>query len=254
MSTSQSTCGTLLSTGLIRSGLLSILDPMDGNVSAAAFAELNFMLDAWSSELGPLYNIVDSQYQATNAGFTLVGSQQQYVLGTNPGNLLQVRPTKIHDIFLVDGNGVSYYQQKIYFDEWTRLIYKGVGPGTGAGGAPGRPDRVWEDYQETTVTLNFYPNPAYTDAVHVMYPAALSQFVTQADAVIFPPGYQDVFINALAIRLANYFGKQPPPYVVQQYDYGKRVLKTNNEFLYLLQNPMPTQKRRFFNILTGGTV
>src|SRR5271165_5192938 len=252
MSTGQSTCGTILNTGLIRSGLLSIGDPMDGNIAAAAFSELNFMLDAWSSELGPLFNMRDSQYNAPTPGFTLVGSQQLYTLG--PINLLGDRPTKIDDIFLVDGNGVSYYQQQIYFDEWTRLIYKGVGPGTGAGGAPGRPDRFWANYKETTVELNFYPNPAYTDAVHVLYRAPLTQFVTQADSVLFPPGYQDVFINALAIRLSNYFGKQPPPYVVQQFDYGKRVLKTNNEFLYLLQNPMPTQKRRFFNILTGGTV
>ena len=251
MTTAQSTCNTIITTALIRGGLNSVVDPPDGNITAAALAELNFMLDAWSSELGPLYNIVDSQYQTTSPGFTLVGSQQQYVLG--PANLLGVRPTKIYDIFLVDGNGVSYYQQQIYFDEWARLIYKGTGPGQ-QGGAPGRPDRFWADYQETTVTINFYPNPAYVDQVHCYYRAALAQFVTQTDAVVFPPGYQDVFINALAIRLANYFGKQPPPYVLQAYDYGKRALKCNNEFMYLLQNPMPTQKRRFFNILTGGTV
>lgn len=252
MSTSQSTCGTILNTAMIRGGLNSVVDPIDGNVAAASFAELNFMLDAWSSELGPLFNIKDSQYNAPTPGFTLVGSQQQYVLG--PSNLLGERPVKIDDIFLVDGNGVSYYQQIIYFDEWTRLIYKGVGPGTGAGGAPGRPDRCWVNYKEATVELNFYPNPAYQDAVHVLYPAPLTQFVTQSDLVSFPPGYQDVFINALAIRLANYFGKQPPAYVMTAYDYGKRILKTNNEFMNLLQNPMPTQKRRFFNILTGGTV
>ena len=252
MSTSQSTCSTILTTAMIRGGLNSVVDPVDGNVSAAAFSELNFMLDAWSSELGPLFNIIDSQYGSPTPGFTLVGSQQQYVLG--PVNLLGERPTRIDGIFLVDGAGVSYYQQDIDFDEWTRLIYKGAGPGTGAGGAPGRPDRFWADYQATTVTLNFYPNPAYVDAVHVMYREALTQFVTQNDTVTFPPGYQDVFINCLAIRLANYFGKQPPPSVVQQYDYGKRALKCNNEFMYLLQNPMPTQKRRFFNVLTGGTV
>ena len=253
MSTSQSTCGTILNTAMIRGGLNSVVDPLDGNVSTAAFSELNFMLDAWSSELGPLYNVVDSYYGAPTPGWTLIGGQPQYVLGTNVGNLLQVRPTRIDDIFLIDGNGVSYYQQQIYFDEWTRLIYKGTGPGQ-QGGAPGRPDRFWADYQETTVTINFYPNPAYVDQVHCYYRAALAQFVTQTDAVVFPPGYQDVFINALAIRLANYFGKQPPPYVLQAYDYGKRALKCNNEFMYLLQNPMPTQKRRFFNILTGGTV
>src|SRR5208282_3108943 len=203
----------------------------------------------WSSELGPLYNIIDSQYQASNPGFTLIGGQPQYVIGTNTlaGQLLGVRPTKILDVHLIDGNGVTYYQNQIYFDEFARLIYRGEGPGQ-QGGAPGWPDRFWANYQETTVTLNFYPNPAYTDAVHVFYPAALSQFITPADTVVFPPGYQDVFINGLSIRLSNYFGKQPAPQVVQQYDYGKRILKTNNEYLYLLQNPMPTQKRRFFNI------
>jgi hypothetical protein len=253
MSTSQSTCSTLLNTAMVRGGLNSVLDPVDGVVQIAAFNELNFMLDAWSSELGPLYNVVDSQYGAPTPGFTMVGGQPQYVVGTNLGNLLQERPVRIDDIYLIDGNGVSYYQQEIDFDEWSRLIYKGTGPGQ-QGGAPGRPDRFWADYQETTIQINFYPNPAYTDAAHVYYRRALSQFVTTNDSVVFPPGYQDVFINALAIRLANYFGKQPPPMVIQQYEYGKRILKTNNEFMYLLQNTMPTQKRMFFNILTGGTV
>src|SRR5271170_5631434 len=111
MTTLQSTCLTLLTTAATRGGLTSVLDPLDAIVMQGALNELNFMLDAWSSELGPLYNIIDSQYQASNPGFTLIGGQPQYVIGTNTiaGQLLGVRPTKILDVHLIDGNGVTYY-------------------------------------------------------------------------------------------------------------------------------------------------
>lgn len=241
----MSTCQQVLDSALMRSGLRSISDAVDGNTNAAAFRELNLMLDAWSAEIGPLFNIVDSTTGAPSPGFTLNPGQAAYTIGTNLGNLLQVRPPSIADIYLLDSNNVSYHQEMIGVDEYSRLIYKV---------APGRPYKVYVNYQATTITLTFYPTPAYNDTVHVLYNEALTQFVTTNDTVTFPPGYEDCFINNLAIRLANFFGKTPPPWVVQQAAFGKNTIEANSETYYLLQNPLPSTKRRFFNILTGGTV
>jgi hypothetical protein len=49
-------------------------------------------------------------------------------------------------------------------------------------------------------------------------------------------------------------GKPVPPDLRNQASWSKGQVNQSNVQKYELQNPMPTQKRRFFNILTGGTV
>ena len=230
----------ILDDALIRSGLRSITDPVDAAVTAYSFNVLNRMLDQWTAEVGPLFNIQDSQVDAPIPGFTLVGGQAKYTLG--PANLLGVRPPNIHTIYLLDNNNVSYYQTVISQDDYARLIYKV---------APGRPYKVYINYNAATLDLYFYPTPSYTDSVHVNYLDPLAAFTSLAQTIVYPPGYEDTFINTLAVRLAVAFGKVAPATVVQQAAWGKQVLNANNDEPYTLQTPMPTMRRRFFNILTG---
>jgi len=203
----------------------------------------NRMLDSWSSEFTPLYNIVDGFTGAPVPGFVLNPGQSVYTIGA--ANLLGVRPTMISDLYLLDGNNVSYYIQFISADEFTRLIYKV---------APGRPDRVYANYNETTITLTFYPTPAYNDQCHVLYLAPLATTTNLSTVISFPPGYEEAFVYNLAPRLAATFGVTTPPDVLQRAQWLKSTVSAANSNTYFLQNPMPTQKRRFFNILTGGTV
>jgi hypothetical protein len=237
------TCQQILDSALFRGGLQSIYDSDDGVVTAIAFRELNLMLDIWSAEISPLFNVVDSQTGAPIPGFQLTPGTAAYNIGT--AALLGVRPPSIATIYLLDNNNVSYYQRFIQADEFSRLIYKV---------APGRPYLVYVNYQALTITLTFYPTPAYNDQVHVLYNEALTPFASTSTPVVFPPGFEDVFINNLAIRLCAMFGKTPPQWVTSAAAWGKNVVAANSESYYLLQTPMPTQKRRFFNILTGGTI
>src|SRR6516162_3562778 len=158
MAISNTTGLTIIADAMQLGGVGDQYNVLDANTANLGLRILNRMLDNWSAEVTPLYNIVDSQTGAPTPGFTLVAGQSKYILGAS--NLLGVRPTEIADIYLADSNSVSYYQQFISADEYSRLIYKV---------APGRPDRVYINYNETTVELNFYPQPAYLDQVHVLY-------------------------------------------------------------------------------------
>jgi len=235
----------ILNQAMRRAGLFALGETMDNDTANFAMQIMNAQLDSWSAEIVPLYNIVDSQTGAPIPGFTLTPGTATYTIGTGGGQLLGVRPTQFADVYLTDSNNVSYYQKIIEADAYSRLIYKV---------APGRPDRVYVNYQETTVTFTFFTTPAYADQVHALYYAPLTQLVTVNDTVVIPPGYRKAYETCLALELSTAFGKQPTPQLSAAADYSKRVLTAASENVYLLQSPLPTQKRRFFNILTGETV
>lgn len=234
----------IISDAALMAGIGDVYNPLDGNAIGYGFRLLTRMLDNWSLEGGPLFNIVDSQGAPTpTPGFTLTPGQSVYTIG--PVNLLGVRPTVIHDIYLLDNNNVSYYQREIQADEYTRLIYKV---------APGRPDRYYPNWNETTVTVTFYPTPAYNDQVHVLYLYPLIDPTAPGSTINLPQGYEEALICNLGVRWLMSMGKQVPPDLRNQASFSKQVVVDSNRQMYELQNPMPTQKRRFFNILTGGTV
>ena len=236
----------IITDAMIRGGLSGIGETIDNSTANYALTVLNTMWDMWGAEITPLYNIVDSQSAPTpTPGFTLVPGTAAYTVG--PANFLGLRPPAFAEVYLLDGNNVSYYLDIIQADAYSRLIYKV---------APGRPDRVYINYGDTTLTMTFYPTPAYTDAVHALYYQPLpggATIATVNTSVVMPPGYLEAYVTNLAVRLCEAFGKQVSPTLAARADWTKRAITTANENVYLLQNTLPTQKRRFFNILTGGT-
>lgn len=220
-----------------------VYNPLDANLLGFGLRLLNRMQDQWSAEMGPLFNIIDGFTGAPIPGFTLTPGQAVYTIG--PVNLLGVRPTAISEIYLNDNNNVSYYQSPISADEYARLVYKV---------APGRPDRFYANFNETTIVVTFYPTPAYNDGCHVMYLDRMELFPQSNTVVNLPPGYEEALVYNLALRLCPALGKPVPPDVIQRAAFSKDVVARANENTYFLQSPMPTQHRRFFNILTGNTV
>jgi hypothetical protein len=224
-------------------GVKDLYNQQDATVNTYAFTVLNRMLDAWTGEQTPLFDIVDSQVGAPIPGFTLVGAQALYSLG--PAALLGVRPASIVDIYLLDNNNVSYYQEIINADQFARLIYKI---------APGRPTQCYVNYNAATVDLTFYPTPSYVDTVHVLYSQALAAFTNTAQVIVYPPGWEEAFVLNLGVRLARRFGKPVTPDMMQAAMWAKNAISAGGETKYILQTPIPTMKRRFFNILTGESV
>ena len=215
---------------------------LDANSLSLGLRLLNRMAQQWSAEFTPLFNIIDGFTGAPTPGFVLVPGQAVYTIG--PSNLLGVRPTSIQEIYLVDGNNVSYYLNPISADEYSRLIYKV---------APGRPNRYYANFNETTIVVTMYPQPAYADNCHVMYLDLLQTFASGSTVLNMPPGYEEALIYNLALRLVPALGGQVTPDIQNRAMFSKGIVKNANVNTYMLQNPMPTQKRRFFNILTGDT-
>jgi hypothetical protein len=218
-------------------------NPLDPATLATGMRFLNRMAEQWSAEVNPLFNIIDGFTGAPTPGFVLTPPQAVYTLG--PANLLGVRPTMIAELYLVDGNNVSYFCEPITADEYARLIYKV---------APGRPNRYYANYNADTVVLTFYPTPAYADNCHVMYFDLMQTFGTNSSTLLhFPPGYEEAIIYNLALRLAPIMGGKIDAETAQRAAWTKGIIKEANVNTYMLKNPTPTQRRRFFNILTGDT-
>lgn len=226
-------------------GIGDAYNPLDANSLSLGMRLLNRMMDQWSAEFAPLFNLIDSFTGAPTPGWVLTPGTAIYTIGTNIGNLLQTRPTQVSEVYLIDGNNVSYYLANITADEYARLVYKV---------APGRPDRYYLNFNETTIVVTFYPTPAYADNVHLMYQDRMQLFANPSTVVNLPPGYEEAIVYNLALRLAPALGKQVTPDVAQRASWSKGVITQANTNIYMLQNPMPTMKKRFFNILTGGTV
>jgi hypothetical protein len=240
----MTTAADLIQDAALWAGVGDQYNPLDGTSVATGLRLLNRMLDNWSLEGTPLFNIVDSQgAPSPTPGWTLTPGQSVYTIG--PANLVGVRPTEINSIFLNDTSGVSYYLRPIQADEYARLIYKP---------APGRPDRFYPNWNETTLTLTFYPTPAYADVVHMLYLYPLLTVATPTLTMSLPMGYEECIVSNLAVRWCILMGKPVPPDLRNQASWSKGQVNQSNVQKYELQNPMPTQKRRFFNILTGGTV
>jgi hypothetical protein len=241
----MTTATDIIQDALLAGGIGDIYNAPDANLLSLGLRFLNRMMDQWSAEFTPLFNIIDGYTGAPTPGWNLTPGTAAYTIGTAGGQMLGVRPTEIAEIYLLDGNNVSYYLVPITADEFARLVYKV---------APGRPDRYYPNFNETTIQLTFYPTPAYSDQVHCMYQDRMQLFGNGSTAVNLPPGYEEALVYNLALRLLPALGKQVPPDVAARAGWSKGIITEANTNTYMLQNPMPTMKRRFFNILTGGTV
>lgn len=224
-------------------GIGDAYNPLDANALSLGMRFLNRMMDQWSAEFAPLFNLIDGFTGAPTPGWVLTPGQSIYTIG--PVNLLGVRPTTISEVYLLDGNNVSYYLANITADEYARLVYKV---------APGRPDRYYINFNEQTVVITFYPTPAYTDQVHCMYQDRMQLFANASTVVNLPPGYEEALVYNLGLRLMPALGVPITQDIKDRAGWSKNVITQANTNIYMLQNPMPTMKKRFFNILTGGTV
>jgi hypothetical protein len=239
----MTTATDIITDAALVGGVGDVYNALDANVLQMGLRLLNRLMDQWSAEFAPLFNIIDGFTGAPTPGWTLTPGTAAYTIGV--AGLLGVRPTQISEIYLLDGNSVSYYLVPITADEFARLVYKV---------APGRPDRYYANFNEQTIQLTFYPTPAYADQVHCMYQDRMQLFANASTVVNLPPGYEEALIYNLALRLLPALGKQIPPDVASRASWAKGVITLANTNTYMLQNPMPTMKKRFFNILTGGTV
>ncbi len=232
---------------VIRSSFLKIgvlaagEDPAADQLQDAIF-DLSLMLDTWSSERLFISKL------ATEA-FTFNISQSKYTMGPG-GDFDTTRPM----FFEACAIRVQYGTPEqvdipcpiMNADEWADLSVKntqGVFP-----------TRMWPNFTDTLVELNFWPIPTTVQQVYITSWKPLLGLNNADLDVMLPPGFAETIIYNLALRLCPSYGKEPSGTIAALANSTKAKLKTSigAQKNYLMRvDEAISSKQKVFNYLTG---
>lgn len=209
--------------------------------AADALNELNRFLDSlWVDKLS-VYRILVEQ-------FALVAGQQSYTMGAG-GNFNTTRPVKVvPGCRFTIANGVDR-QLGVLTDrkQWDEIPYKAVQ-------AP--PQVLFADEAYPLANILFYPTPDQAYAVYINSYSRLQNVAALTTALSLPPGYEDLLLNGLAVRIAPEYGLEAPVSVQKAYARARRALALINYEMPMLSMPAAVVPRPAgrANILSGDTI
>lgn len=156
---------------------------------------LNALVDSWN--IDPL-TIWANQVQV----FNLVANQQKFTIGKDPTGVLVAdfdapRPDKIQDANIItqvnSGQPVRTPLTLFNTDEWAAIAVQSVGSQI--------PQSLYDDYAYPFSNLYLYPYPNATGQLELYYWQQISQFDTESDNFLCPPGYRKAIEFNLAVDL-----------------------------------------------------
>lgn len=186
----MSTANDLITAALRRARILGADQVPSASESADGLATLNRMLDAWWNKRLLVYQVVQEN-------FALVAGQVSRTIGTG-GNFNTTRPVKLADGCFVRRSGVDYPLGLIE----DRTIYDAISVKS----TPGLPSLVFYDPVYPLGVLYFYFTPDAADSVYLNSWKRLQTFAALVTVVSLPPGYEDLIVDGLAIKLCPEYG------------------------------------------------
>ena len=166
----------------------------DAELNQFALDAANFLLSEWS-----LTGLIEPAFKSTTS--VLNGAQQIYTMGT--GGDFDKRPTQILQVILSNATlGLTRYPEIV--EDWATfeaLTFPS---------APGLPQWVFYNPTFPLGQIAFYPYPNASWTAKVLGNFAW-EAVTFAEEVVFPPGYDAVFLYNLAARIRINASLPPMP-------------------------------------------
>jgi hypothetical protein len=161
---------------------------------ADCLTQANLMIDQTQVKRPMIYSIRLTQYT--------LGTSKIYTLG--PGGTLGTnRPVKIERATLMLSTTGTPVHLKIFqgsYKEFAALAVQDI-PGA-------LPEFLYCDYAYPTANIYLIPQDRGGDKLELYDWQPIQSFVATTDIVQLPPGYQDWFVNNLAVRLASVFKEQ----------------------------------------------
>jgi len=195
----MATAGDVIKSALKEIGVLAAGETPTADDSIDGLATLNRLVDKWAAERLAIHTI-------TRTEWTITSGTGQYSVAS--GQVVNVaRPVFIDHVNFQDTSLSTTTElplNSLTDDAWAGIRLK---------------------TQEATYPSDWYYNPTYpygtidlwpvpTSATleGVLYaPAAVSQFAALTTAVSLPPGYEEMLVTNLALRLAPTYGAQVHP-------------------------------------------
>src|SRR5215470_7932085 len=159
-----------------------------------ALAQANMMIDQAQVKRPMIYTIRLTSYT--------LGTSKVYTLGTG-GTLGPNRPVKIERATLMLSTTGTPVHLQIFegsYEEFANLAVQDI-PGA-------LPRFLYCDYAFPLANIYLIPQDAGGDTLELYDWQALPNLQTVDDLISLPPGYQDWFVNNLAVRLASVFAEQ----------------------------------------------
>jgi hypothetical protein len=197
------------------------------NESYDALVALNDLIDLWQTE-----RLMLPTQRRIYLG--LVPNQLSYWLGTDssdPANGIPsvdiaggaiVRPLSVHQAGVLDNNtGLELPVRILTAKEYDRIPLQALA-GTYPEGL-----RFEPRFPNALVTL--YPTPTSSSlTLLLLVDVAIPPFASVSDSVLLPPGYARALRYALAIELAEHYGKQASPAILAGAAEAKDRIKNSN--------------------------
>ena len=217
-------------------GVVSSGETLQAEAATDGLAAANRMLGSLSNEKLAIHAITGE------TAFTLTAGDATVTMGTTGD--ITTRPQAIEAAVIRDGTS-DYPVRMLTLEEFAAIPDKTV--------RATYPGALYDDCGYPRRTLTLYPTPAAAKQLVLFTLRELTQIATLNTALSFPPGYEEMLIYNLAVRLAPEYGKVIPAEVVEIARESKAVIKRQNHRENLLSvDSALTRGGRRYNIHTGG--
>jgi hypothetical protein len=235
----MTTAGDIINGSLRLLGMLAEGETPSSATSQDALDAMNQMIQSWNIEKLMIYNTQDQT-------FTWPTDTIQRTLGPS-GNFVGNRPILLEDstYYRDPSTNVSFGIKFINQQQYNGIAVKTV--------TSTYPQVIWVNMTYPDITMTIYPKPTRALEWHFISAQEISQPVTLADTLAFPPGYLRAFRYNLALELGPEFGVTPSPDVRRIAIVSKRNLKRINnpdDIMSLPYSLIATRQR--FNVYAGN--
>lgn len=211
-------------------------ESIDAQEAADGLAALNRMIGSFSNE-GLMIHAITAE-----AAFTLTPGDSTVTLGT--GGDITTRPQSIDAVVIRDGS-VDYPVRILSLDEYASIADKTV--------QSTYPDALYDDGGYPLRTLTLYPVPQAAKQLVLFTRRALTAIADLDTSVSLPPGYEDMLVYNLAVRLAPEYGRAIPDAVGMVATESKASIKRQNHRTSYLRVDSALLPVGHFNIYRGDS-
>jgi hypothetical protein len=222
----------LITEALALMGEYSPGEPLDAAAVQSLLFTLNGALDGLGGE--PL-----AIYSNAVLTFATIAGKQAYTLGPTPADWVTAAavPSLINGVSMLANGALELPIDSVSADEWAGYGLKSMQSSISSA--------VWIQYGPASHVLNFWPVPSVAFSVKLYTSQQVPQFVTSADSVVLPTGYQEFLTYDLVIKSAAKFGAAIPEWVPTAWrDARTRIKERNFRALESRCDPALTQQGR----------
>jgi hypothetical protein len=196
-------------------GAIAAGETLETNELNDALVSLNQMISSWNTE-----------------GLSLVGRQRLLVsVSTINSYTLPQRPVKI-EAASVQSSGVDYPLEIVDASGWEAVPEKGM--------LSAITKKLFCDYQYPNSTVYIWPTPRFGGVLELWIYVVISQFVTVAQIIDLPPGYEMALrYNFAMALLPEYPRAQTDPSLPAQAQIYKASIAQLNASNHMRSAPQP---------------